>query len=146
MLKKLKFKPRDLFIAAVLVSPVIIAAYISFHPWEQRAISTDENTRGTIGMLYRASDAYFKKNGKYPNNINELVANGLLESAPVGPNTYSFTSSADGGELVIYSEATSLSWKEYCSQDTTYIVFSTADKREDLVCGKPMPGHQHFVN
>jgi hypothetical protein len=146
MLKKFKFKPLDLAIALVLVSPIFITAYISFHPWETKAIAADEATKGTVNSLARAAEAYFKTYGAYPESPSVLLSSSILAALPADISRYSFKISEDGQRIVIYSEAVSLVQKEYCHQNVTFIIYSSEEQRTNLVCDTPLPGRQHFVN
>lgn len=144
MFSKLKFSFKDLLIGILLISPIFILVLISYNPAERKAAEQDSLRRNNVNALARAAEAYFKEYSFYPENPNELISSGTIATLPENSSEYEFKS--DSEHLVVYSKAQSLEITEYCSGEDTYIVYSSFNKRTDIVCGEVSPGDQKFVN
>jgi len=141
MLSKLKFNPRDLLVGLLILSPVFVLAYFVYNPDEQALKKTDNENKENINLIARALEPYYKKEGFYPESLSPEI---FLSYTPANLN-YSYLVSIDRKKMIIYTEAKSLAWREYCSGSVSQILFSSEDNRTDIVCGEtPLPGKQRF--
>lgn len=143
MFSKLKIKPRDLFFAFLLLTPLLALGYISYNPSEQAAIKEDEHKRSVVNSLAKASQIYKDEFDVYPNDLKELYSSGVLDWEP---SSHFFLKSSDE-EIIIFTKANSLSYVEYCSGEDTNFLYSSVEKRTDIVCGEDVAaGEQKFIN
>lgn len=145
MFSKLKIPVRDLVVGLFIVSPLLIIAISSFHPIERGLEKEDENKRGVVNSLSKASLLYKEQIGTYPSDAVALNSEGIIDWIPENPEKYVFKS--DSEHLIIYTQAESMAFKEYCSGEDANILYSSRNSRTDLVCGdNPVPGDQKFIN
>lgn len=173
MLSSFKSTARNLLIALFILSPIFILSFFVYNPGEKAAISRDEERQNNVRALARATENYFSENSVYPTSeacSDKWISNCLLsvKTLVAAPGTiphtlsgkecqyetqnggrengYCFSSDESRKNIVIYTEAESMAWREFCEQGTTLILYSSFDKRDELVCtGIPTPGKQRFA-
>lgn len=138
---RFSFSVRNLAVGLLLVAPVFVLGFFVYNPPEQKALKQDKARQDTINVLARALEPQYKKDGAYPATL------GVLEFTPPELERYIYRVSEDGQNMIVYTDAESLAWKEYCQNTPAKILYSSKDSRTAIVCGaSPSPGSQDFVN
>lgn len=130
-------KFRDFLFIALFIAPVIYLGYLVYNPQERAAIKADKDHQGTVGYMARTIEAAVVGGLPMPYPASEIGCQ--------GKDGFCFVQNKDG--FVVYTLAASLAWKEYCHQKNTYILHSSVDNSNGIVCDDPpIPGKQKFIS
>lgn len=150
VLSKLKFNPKDLLIGLLIISPALYFAVRAYNPPEQAAITRDTQAQETLNIVARGLTPFFQKNSTFPvcpetGWVECLVSAGALDFTPQ-VDGFIYKTNNDNTEVIIYTRAESLAWRQKCLEGTAHILYSSSLGRTDMVCGTPSPENVKFVN
>ncbi len=121
----------------LLLTPLVVLGYRVYDPSERAELASDRDAQGTVGYMARTIEAAALAAQPVPFQADELGC------AKV--DGYCYVANDEG--FIVYTLAKSLTWKEYCHQNTTYILHSSVDNFNGIVCvDPPKPGKQKFIN
>jgi len=132
---------RNLIVGLAILVPVFYLGILVYNPPEREAIARDKVRKDGVNLLARSLDAYFKKDGVYPQALS------ALEFVPPNLEIFTYKISEDGKNIIVYAEAESLASRQYCLQGTASILYSSDENRTAIICDDPpTPGPQDFVD
>jgi hypothetical protein len=128
---------RDMAAAIAFILPVVYLVVLIYNPSERAAVKADNDRQGTVSYMGRVIKGSVDTKVEVPYKPDSEDCS--------GDGAYCYV--AIGADFIVYSKATSMAWKEYCSQQETYTLYSSVDNFTGLVCGgTPKVGKQKFAN
>lgn len=128
---------KNLMLGALILFPMLVLSVLVYNPGERASVKVDKDREGTVSYMGRLIKGSIDTGVEVPYKPDPEGCG--------GDGAYCYV--ASGAGFIVYSKATSIARKEYCSQQETYILYSSVDNFTGLVCGNsPSVGKQKFAN